>query len=249
MGDIHSANFVLKVLVVEDDFSFALDLQMLLERLGYICMGVVDNGENALELINRSAPDAILMDIDLKGQLSGLDLAENIQSLNIPVLFITSYQDPSTYNRAKEMNMVGFLVKPLNDLTLISAIDSCLKSAISQEEAIEDTLVLQDSLLIKKGKVYHKVKLAEIMHISSDLEYATIITPSDKFTFRESLKNLTTLLSPSKYFRTHKSHIINLDYLSKINTEQGIAILTNDSQVPISRRRRKDIEDHWLSYG
>ena len=104
--------FVLEVLIVEDDFSFSLDLRMLVERLGYKCAGTVDNAEHALEIINRKTPGAILMDIDLKGQMSGIELAEKIKKKNIPVLFITSYQDEATYERAKKLEMVGFLVKP-----------------------------------------------------------------------------------------------------------------------------------------
>jgi len=64
-------NFALKILIVEDDFSFALDLQMLVEKLGYHVQAVVDSAEKARELIQRKAPDAILMDIDLKGEMTG----------------------------------------------------------------------------------------------------------------------------------------------------------------------------------
>ena len=60
-----SSTFALKILIIEDDFSFALDLQMLVERLGYTALGIVDTGEQALQFIKRNPPDAILMDIDL----------------------------------------------------------------------------------------------------------------------------------------------------------------------------------------
>ena len=99
-----SKKFALQILIVEDDFSFALDLQMLIEELGYQCFGIVDSAEKAYELINKRPPDAILMDIDLKGQMSGIDLAERIQNKNITVLFVTSHKDEKTYLRAKSLN-------------------------------------------------------------------------------------------------------------------------------------------------
>ncbi len=249
-----SEGFVLNILIVEDDFSFALDLQMLVEELGYQVAGVVDSGEKALDFINRNTPDAILMDIDLKGELTGFDVAERIKDQEIPTLFITSHQSSEDYERAKAIGMVGFLVKPLNDITLLSAIDACLKSSAALKPDVSkstdfDTRLLKGSLLIKKGKVYHKVKLNEIIHISSDLEYATIFTNDEKFTFRESLKNLTNLLESSRFIKVHQSHILNVEYLKSIDTEDSMAVMTNKALVPISRRKRKELEELWHSYG
>lgn len=237
-------SFALKVLIVEDDFSFALDLQMLVEEMGYQCVGIMDSGEKAYELINKKSPDAILMDIDLKGQLSGIELAERLQKKNIPILFITSYKDENTYQRAKSLRMIGFLVKPLNDLTLLTAIDACLRD-IPESIKDENLNLLNDSLLIKKGKLFHKVNLEDIYYIKSELEYVSIHTVDDKFIMRESLKKFIDILSSHRFFRSHQSYIINLDYLSSVDMNDSVAILMNDHQAPISRRNRKLIEEQW----
>ena len=243
-----NSNFVLDVLIVEDDFSFALDLQMLIEKLGYQSIGMIDSAEKALELINRKEPDVILMDIDLKGQMNGLELAETIQQKKIPILFITSYKDEVTYERAKKLSMIGFLVKPLNELTLLTAIDACLRD-IPQSNENKTINLLNDSLLIKKGRLYHKVKLKDIYSVESELEYATIFTSGDKFVMRESLKNLMILLADYSFFKSHQSHIINLAYLKSIDMEDSVAIMHNGSHVPISRRNRKLLEEKWTKAG
>ena len=241
---MNETNFALKILIVEDDFSFALDLQMLVEKLGYHVEAIVDNAENARELIQRKAPDAILMDIDLKGKMTGLELAELIQKKNIPTLFITSYQDTDTYERAKNLKMIGFLVKPLNDLTLISAIEACLKDIPRSSE--DKTLnLLNESLLIKKGKLYYKVNLRDIYSIESEREYVIIYTADSKFVMRDSLKNLMGMLDGFSFFKSHQSHIINLNFLDSINIEDSVALMTNGQNVPISRRNRKMIEQQW----
>ena len=241
-----SGPFALRILIVEDDFSFALDLQMLVEELGYQVVAIVEDAGKALELIHRKSPDVILMDIELKGDMTGLELAERIQKKQIPTLFITSYDDGTTYDRAKKLKMIGFLVKPLNDITLLTAIDACLRD-IPRSSNDRKLNLLNNSLLIKKGKLYHKVNLEEIYSISSDKEYATIYTADDKFVMRESLKNLLELLEEYAFFRSHQSHIINLDYLKSIDIEDSVAIMTNGQQVPISRRNRKLIEERWQS--
>jgi DNA-binding LytR/AlgR family response regulator len=239
-------NFALKILIVEDDFSFALDLQMLVEKLGYQVQAVVDSAEKARELIQRKAPDAILMDIDLKGEMTGLELAELIQRKNIPTLFITSYQDSETYERAKGLRMIGFLVKPLNDLTLISAIEACLKD-VPRSSDDKNLNLLNESLLIRKGKLFYKVDLKDIYCIQSDREYVIIYTSDSKFIMRDSLKNLLSMLEGLSFFKSHQSYIINLNYLNSINIEDSIAIMTNGQNIPISRRNRKLIEEHWSS--
>jgi len=241
---MHQTNFTLKILIVEDDFSFALDLQMLVEDMGYHVIAVVESAEKALEVIKKKEPDAILMDIDLKGRMTGLELANKIQKKQIPILFITSYKDQSTYQEAKKLKMIGFLVKPLNDLTLMSAIDACLRELpkASKDNSLN---ILNDSLFIKKGKLYHKVKLKDIRYMESDKEYVTIHTASDKFVMRESLKNLTEVLDGFAFFRSHQSYIINLEYLQSINMDDSVAIMDNGHHVPISRRNRKIIEENW----
>jgi len=221
-------NFALKILIVEDDFSFALDLQMLVEKLGYHVQAVVDSAEKARELIQRKAPDAILMDIDLKGEMTGLELAELIQRKN---------KDTETYERAKGLRMIGFLVKPLNDLTLISAIEACLKD-VPRSSDDKNLNLLNESLLIRKGKLFYKVDLKDIYCIQSDREYVIM---------RDSLKNLLSMLEGFSFFKSHQSYIINLNYLNSINIEDSIAILTNGQNIPISRRNRKLIEKHWSS--
>lgn len=236
--------FVLNVLIVEDEFSFALELRMLVEELGYRCAGIVDNAEQALDLIDNKPPDVILMDIDLKGKMTGVELGEKIKHKKIPILFITSYSDKSTYDRANQLKMIGFLVKPLNDFTLLTAIEACL-SDIPRSTQDSHLNILNESLLIKKGKLYHKVNIRDIYNIESDLEYVTIHILDIKFVLRESLKNLMVLLNDKNFFRSHQSHIINLSYLKSIDMNEGYAILENKKQVPLSRRNRKLLEERW----
>jgi len=115
---ITAPNSLLNILIVEDNFSFATELRMLIRNLGYNCAGVIETGEKALLEIQKNTPDAIIMDITLSGELSGLDVAEKIKNEKIPILIITSFNDEMTYLRASKLDMIGFLVKPLNEYTL-----------------------------------------------------------------------------------------------------------------------------------
>ncbi len=118
----------LNFLIVEDNLSFSLELEMLIDEIGYNVIARVDNSAEALETIMLEHPDFILMDVDIKGKLSGLQIGEKIKHLNIPILFITSYSDDEHYELAQRSNMIGYLVKPIGRLSLKTAINLAVKS-------------------------------------------------------------------------------------------------------------------------
>lgn len=241
----------LEILIVEDDFSFALDLEMIVEELGYTVLSTVDTAEEAHNVILTTPPDAILMDIDLKGEMTGLDLAEKIKGLQIPILFITSYQEQQKYDRANKLDMIGYLVKPLNQFTIFKALDACLSSWIpknessSKEEIIDNNGLINGALVVKKGNVYHKVKLAEIIYMSSEQEYVKLRTSGGNFLFRESLKSLENRLADLNFFRAHHSYLINLNLISNIDSSGGQVIMCNAEKIPVSRRRKKELASVW----
>jgi len=241
----------LEILIVEDDLSFALDLEMIVEELGYTVLSTVDTAEEAHRIILTTPPGAILMDIDLKGEMTGLDLGEQIQSLQIPILFITSYQEKQKYDRANKLDMIGYLVKPLNQFTILTALDACLSSWIPKKESSsednikDDNGLINGALLVKKGSVYHKLKLVDIIYMSSEQEYVMLRTSGGKFLFRESLKSLENKLADFNFFRAHHSFLINLNLISKIDSSGGHVIMSNAERIPVSRRRKKELESVW----
>jgi PAS domain S-box-containing protein len=108
-----------KILIVEDDGIFAKELKSNLQILNYEVSGVVSSGDKALSLLNSQDIDLILMDIQIRGALSGIDVAQKIRSThNIPVVFLSSFTDPDTVELAKKSEPYGFLSKPVeaNDL-------------------------------------------------------------------------------------------------------------------------------------
>ena len=100
-------NSALKILIVEDNISFALELEMILDEIGYQIIATVDNSAEALDIIFSKEPDLILMDIDIKGNLSGTQIGQKIKHLNIPIIFITSFDNKERYEDARQSNMAA----------------------------------------------------------------------------------------------------------------------------------------------
>lgn len=92
-----------RILLVEDEAITAMDLQRKLEFWGYDVVGVAYSGETAVELAEKHHPDLILMDIILRGSLTGVDVAKEIRGLEIPVVFISAHSEDSTMEKAREV--------------------------------------------------------------------------------------------------------------------------------------------------
>jgi CheY-like chemotaxis protein len=101
------------ILVVEDEPIIALDLQILLESFGFDVYGPVPTGETSLKAASFFRPDVVLMDVKLKGQMSGIDAARIIhEHLHIPIIYLTAFGDEATLQEAATIPSSGYIRKP-----------------------------------------------------------------------------------------------------------------------------------------
>lgn len=115
-----------KILLVEDESIAAMDMKMALESFGYQVPYTASKGEEAVIKASKERPDLVLMDINLKGELNGIEAALEIKKLNIPFIYLTAYSDTSTMEQAKLTEPYGFIIKPYNSLELNYAIELAL---------------------------------------------------------------------------------------------------------------------------
>jgi PAS domain S-box-containing protein len=125
-----------RILVVEDELLFAIDLESNLDSLGYEVVGKVTNGPDAIAYAENLRPDLIMMDIKLEGKLSGIETSQIIKdTLDIPVIFLTAHSDIQTIEQAKLTEPFGFLLKPLR----VDEVNSMIKTALHKHQ-IENKL-------------------------------------------------------------------------------------------------------------
>jgi two-component system, cell cycle sensor histidine kinase and response regulator CckA len=116
-----------QIMVVEDESIVAEDMKAMLEGFGYTVPAVAFSGEEAVKKAFDTHPDLVLMDIVLKGQMSGVEAVERIRSrCNIPVVYVTAYADETTVRRAKVTEPFGYILKPFDARELQTAIEIAL---------------------------------------------------------------------------------------------------------------------------
>ncbi len=116
-----------RLLVVEDEGIVALSLKKDLGNLGYDVLMTVDTGEEAIEQAAELQPDLVLMDIQLAGEMNGIEAASQIRScFDIPVVYLTAFADDSTLQQAKITEPFGYIIKPYGEKELTTAIEMAL---------------------------------------------------------------------------------------------------------------------------
>lgn len=114
----------LKILLVDDEVIAAMMLQTELKKHGMTNTRYVTTGEKAILSAREFPPDLILMDIRLAGQIDGIEAAREIKTtLDVPILFMTGYDDRETRDRAERIQPLAFLVKPLNFMTILEILE------------------------------------------------------------------------------------------------------------------------------
>ncbi|MEM8502193.1 MAG: response regulator [Cyanobacteria bacterium P01_D01_bin.1] len=128
-----------KIMIVEDESVISLDIKNSLTRLGYEIAGIAASGDDALAKIQSSRPDLILMDIHLKGAISGIEVSRKVkENFQIPIVYLTANADSRTFKEANQTDPYGYLIKPFVERELEIAIEIALHKH-EQEQIIRSS--------------------------------------------------------------------------------------------------------------
>ncbi|PIF00048.1 MAG: DNA-binding response regulator [Maribacter sp.] len=244
----------IKILIVEDNVIIADDMQSMLEEIGYEIVDNVIVYEQAEKVLKTEQVDLVLIDIILASDKTGIDLGKHIrENYDIPFIFVTSNSDRATVENAKTVKPNGYLVKPFEQQDLYTSIEIALsnftygtnKQADVENKTNDDDVpmsnsVLKDSIFVKKQHLYYRIQFEDIQFIKADNVYLEVNTVDKKFLVRSPLKNYLEKLPKNKFYRAHKSYIVNVDHIDAINSKD---IMINNNLIPIS----KDFKEFIIS--
>lgn len=134
-----------KILIVEDEFIVANDLKIMLQKAGYQVVGIASSVPQARKLIEEKRPDWVLLDIMLKGPLTGIDLAWELREMQLPFLYISANTNQTTLEAVKATHPYGFMVKPFRERDLIVMLDIAKYRYEEEKGVLADTHVGNDN--------------------------------------------------------------------------------------------------------
>ncbi len=233
----------IKVGIVEDEMVVSESIAETLRQLGYTPTEAAASYTEAMKMVERDCPDILLIDIQLSGKKDGIDVAQVISDeYNLPFIFLTANADPITVDRAKTLRPPAYLVKPFNKEDLYTSIEICLSNfAAAHGKGTlpeKDNYIIRESLFIKQGHSFQKVKIEDIMYLESDNVYIYVHTPQSKFLVRNSIRNYVDLLGPKHFYRIHRSYAVNINHIETINSD---SLFVYGRELPIGKAYRDDL--------
>lgn len=137
----------MRILIVEDQFIEAYDLQLILEKAGYIITGIAASFKEAIEFIEKDSPDLVCLDIFIRGDETGIDLAKKLRGSGIGFVYISANSSKNVLNEAKKTNPYGFIVKPFREQDIITTLEiASYRHRHNAESMLEQTHTLQNNI-------------------------------------------------------------------------------------------------------
>lgn len=235
----------IKVLLVEDDWIIAKEISYSLEDMGFEVAGIYDTGEEALKQIKLLQPDIVLLDIDLSGEINGIETAQRLkQDSSIPFVFLTALADSQTIEKAKLAEPYAYLVKPVKPESLYSTIEITLHNASRRRvelpvaSPLKEPLSMEDGIFIKTKKRLEKIMLADILWVEAYDIYAMIKTQAGQYLLSQSLKTVEEKFPVSKFARVHRSYLVNI---GKIEAIEETDLVINNTRIPVGKTYRDEL--------
>jgi len=236
------------ILIVEDEMIIAADLSMQLTQIGYNVIGIQTRAEDAINTLTNNRPDLILMDINLAGEMDGIEAAKHIlEHHGVPVIFLTSNTDDATFQRAINAKPYAFVAKPfqIDDLqrNLKIALQHISFQQTKPTENEDHVSKLDDRLFIRHKDKMVKVTISDILFLEADRNYCKIYTVDKDYLVSSPMSTIEEEISSKKFIKVHRSFIVNMSKIDAIGENKEYLIL-NDHNIPISRRSRDEVMQH-----
>ncbi len=227
-----------RILIVEDEVIIAEDLALFLQDQGFAIEGPVDNGPDALQLLSGNQVDLALLDINIQGAMSGIDIGRELRDrYEIPFIFITSYYDEETLKRVESAQPAAYIVKPFKHEEVLLNIRLALQKHQYAKSPKKDI----SKLLVRDAGLLKPIDPDEIAYLKAESNYTKIVMRAgDEYLQSHTLKTIEEKLPGNVFCRVHKSYIINLNCIELI---EGNSLQVRGQCIPIGRSHRAALFD------
>ncbi len=249
---------LLRCLIVDDEMPARQELLYILSGIeGVEVAGEASHGIEALELIKKLRPDIVFLDIQMP-QMSGIDVARKLlhEDYKPIIIFVTAYDQFAI--EAFEVNAIDYLLKPISEERLEKRLENIIfnedkeKFDYNKLHKLIQNIKTNTHTTPKRLSLYHNNKLIpieikDIIYVTIEDKNTIIVSNKGKFETNYTLNDLMEKLDSSNFFRSHKSYIVNLNYIESIepwfNSTYNINLKNNKEVIPVSRYYSKNFKE------
>jgi len=234
----------IKAIIVDDERLARVNLKKLLEPFKEIeIVGEASSCKSTVELISLYKPELIFLDIQLSGE-TGFDLLELIDN-SIKIIFVTAYDEYAI--RAFEVNVIDYLLKPVNPERLKKSIERVINREKTQKSEAK-SYEYSDSIYVRLNNYSSRfIKISSITFIEPVGNYSKIVTIEGKYCLvLKTLKQWQEELPDNNFVRIHRSSIVNIEHVERIekksNTQHRAYLKNVPEPLEVSRRYAKKLK-------
>ncbi|RYD94176.1 MAG: response regulator transcription factor [Sphingobacteriales bacterium] len=217
----------MKCIIVDDNKMARMAMKQLVNQVKDL--ELIEECEDAMEaynIINKQPVDLMFLDIEMPG-MTGLELTKNLGSKSPLIIFTTAKTDYAV--EAFELNVVDYLVKPIQPGRFLQAVERAQETIASDKEEVK--VEAQEFVFVKDNGILKRINVEEILYLEAMGDYVKVHTPQKFHVLHATLKSIEEKLSPQKFIRVHRSYIVSL---SKIDFIQEGVISIGKASVPVA---------------
>lgn len=190
----------------------------------------------AFNYLQKETIDLVFLDVEMPG-MSGIELIKNLNVERRPVIILITAKTEYAVE-AFELNVADYIVKPVTLPRLLTAVAKAKELIDSKEQKIEVNQKDRDYVFVRSNSVLAKIKINDIIYIQALGDYVNIFTVDKRHTVHITLRGMEENLSTEKFYRLHRSYLIALDHIDKV--EEGTAFI-GKHPVPIGEQYKKEL--------
>lgn len=243
----------ISAIIIEDEIPVAKSLETLLNLNDNVTiLGMAHNISEAKKLIASKQPNLVFCDIQLGKSDTGFDLIEQFPDANFKLIFVTAFNEYAI--KAFKYNAIDYLLKPVDPEELDEAIKRALRQIKSEapQKEIESLLKMihnptdkPKKILFKTSEIVKAVNIDDIVRLESESNYTSVFLKDGKtLLVSKPLKEYNDILEERSFFRSHQSHLINLEFFDVYEKQDGGYIRLKDgTTIPVSKRKKSLLFD------
>lgn len=244
---------MLKIFIAEDEIKTLNSIKNVIEIYcpKTLLSGFAQTVKDAVSFLSENKVDLVLFDISFPDGTS-FDILKQLKSYNFNIIFITAHEEFAL--QAIKLSAADFLLKPLNPKELIASIQKLQKNKEEAQNMIMIETLLSNlntskktfkKIVLKTSERIQVVEIKDIKHCESDSSYTSFyLTDNRKIIVSKALKEYDEMLSGAGFLRTHKSHLVNINFIESYEKSGGGYIVLKDrSNIPVSVRKREFVLD------
>lgn len=225
---------IMNCMVVDDNTLARKALTVLIEQVDFLVLKKeCENAVEAFNYLEKEPVDLVFLDVEMPG-MTGLELLKNLKVKPI-VILVTSKKEYAV--DAFELNVADYIIKPVTMARFMSAVTKAKELFEKRHEKVE-TGEDKDFIFVRSKNTLAKIKLEDIEYIQALGDYVKIYTGANRNTVHCTLRSMEEKLSPEKFYRLHRSYLVGLNHIDKI--EENTAYV-GKQPIPIGEQYKKEL--------